>query len=250
MFNPIVSSTGFAHLLGFVASALLSYRFYQNWRQERNIVSKLFFYMVISITISLFASGIAGLFFAQNIQILKGAVIFSSFMQIFVFSSAAFTITYLKLPKVSPWLVTGVIFVLELIAVILTVIIPFYPFIDSSGGINWGNQPIADQFKLILSLIVFLPLLYILFEQMIISKDSSVRTKALGLFLITLFGVLMTFFDFLLVTILQSGALARDAVVSTFAIIIFVVIFFTQKSSVPGKPKEEKFTPPSLKVPW
>jgi hypothetical protein len=242
------SFTGLAYLLGFFAVSLLTYRFYQYWRRERTTVSKLFFCFCGIFGLFILITAITGLFFAKNIQILKGTVISAAFLQGLASAIIAYLITYLKFPKISPWSGFTIIFLLGLTATIITILVPFYPFLEESGAINWDFQPLANVFRFSVFLITFVPLTIILIQEFRASGDPFLRAKFLGMALLLLFGLITGLFDFLLENILKLGAISSDIIFGFFSFSLLILAFLTQKSL----PSEPKYIPPpsSPKISW
>ena len=223
------SFTGVAYLLGFFATGLLAYRFFQYWRREKTIVSKLFFYFAAIFSFFMFITAIAGLFFAQNTQILKLTVIFAAFLQGLAVAIIGYLIVYLKFPQISPWLGFIPVFLLGLTATILTILLPFSPYLEEGGGINWGFQPKVDFIRFFLFLITFLPLIFILIQQIRISQDPIVKARAIGISLILSFGIFTGLLDFFLERILKLGAVSSDIALGFLSIVVFIIIIRTQK---------------------
>jgi len=241
------SYTGLAFLLGSFAVGLLSYRFFQYWQREKTIISRLFLYMAGVFTLFMLITAVSGLFFAQNTTILKLTVIFAAFIQAFAFAVIGYIIFYLKFPRVSPWLGVIPIFLLGLVSTVLTIILPFNPYLEPSGGINWDNQPVADTIRFFLFLISFLPLSFIMVQQSRISKDPAVKRRAIGISILLLFGIVTGLLDFFLENMLKLGALGSDVGMAVISVVIFVTVFFTQK---PPKKEQKISSSSSERIKW
>ncbi len=243
------SFTGLSYLFLFFTLGVLIYRFFQYWRREKIVLSKLF--ICFASTFALFAliTAIAGLFFAKNSQILKGVVVGDVFLQGLVCAIIGYMIIYIKFPKISPWFGFWAVFLLGLTTTILTILIPFEPSFDPSGAINWDVEKFPTYIlRSILFLITFLPLAIIHFQQFIASEDFYVKTKALGLALIFLLVLVIGSLDFFLENILKLGAISSDIGLLILSLILLIVILLTQKLP----PAEKKYipTPTYPKIPW
>jgi hypothetical protein len=243
-----LSFTGLAYLLGFLAVGLLTYRFYQYWRRERTTISRLFFCFCGIFALFILITAIAGLFFARNTQILKGTVISAAFLQGLGSAVIAYLITHLKLPKISPWSGFTVTFLLGLAATVITILVPFYPFLEESGAINWDFPPLANVLRFSVFLITFIPLTIILIQEFRASGDPYLRAKFLGMGFLLLFGLITGLFDFLLENILKLEAISSDVIFGFFSLFLLILVFLTQKS-LPSKPKYIP-PPPSPKISW
>lgn len=227
------SFTGLAYLIGLFALGLLSYRFFQYWQREKTTISKLFMCFTGTFALFMLILATAGLFFANNTQILRLAVISTAFVQNFAFAIIAYLLVYLKFPRISPWLGAIPVFLLAVVTTILTATIPFNPYLESSGGINWDIQPVGDIIRLFLFLITFVPLLAILIQQIRIAKDPAVKNRALGIVLILVFGILVSLLDFFLESILKLEAISSDIAMVALSIVVFIIVFFIPKPPSP-----------------
>lgn len=230
----VFSFTGAAYLIGFFAVGLLAYRFFQYWRREKTTVAKGFFWFATVFALFMLVTAVAGLFFANNSQILKATVISAAFLQSFGFATIAYLIVYLKLPKISPWVGFSLILFLGLLATVLTAIIPFNPYLEPAGGINWDIQPVADIFRFFLFTITFLPFGFFIVQQAKTSEDPAVKARSIGIGLVLGFGVIAGLLDFFLETILQLGAASSDIAMAALSFIVLIVIFITQKPPSPA----------------
>lgn len=242
------SFTGLAYLLGFFAVGLLTYRFFQYWQREKTTVSKLLFYFVGFFAIFMLITAIAGLFFAKNTQILRWVVILAAFIQTPALSAVGYLVIYLKFPKISPWVGFIVIFLLGLAAAILDIFTPFNPYLERGGGINWAAPQLANNILLFIFLITLLPLFFILIQQARTSEDPFVKARGFGLGIAVALGAIVGFFDFFLEPIFKLRAISSDIALGFFSLIVIMTVLFTQK--VPPPKKEEKYIPPSPKIPW
>ncbi len=242
------SYTGLAYLLGFLAVGLLSFRFFQYWQKEKTITSKLFFYFTGFLTLFMLITAIPSLFFANNSQILRWVVISAAAIQIFPLSIVGYLIIYLRFPKISPWLGFAVVFLLGLGSVVLTIIIPFQPYLEPAGGINWDIQPLANSMRSLIFFITFLPLSFIMVKQIKTSQDPFVKRRALGLGIGIGFGAVMGFFDFFLEPTFNLSSISSDIAMVAIAIVVIMTILFTKQ--VPSPKKEEQYIPPSPQIPW
>ena len=243
----IFSYTGLAYLLGFFAVGLLSYRFFQYWQKEKTVVSKLFFYFTSILSLFMLVAAVTGLFFADNTAALRITVILSTFIQGWSFAVLGYLIFYLKFSKVSPWIGFSFLLSLGMVATYFVIKIPFTPYLESNGGINWDIQPLVDTIRSCVFALAFIPVILIILQQLRETNDPAVKAKAWGIGLALTFGVVVGLFDFLLEKILKLGALSSDVAMAVVSVVIFVTVFFTQKP-----PKKEKEEPvfPSDKISW
>ncbi len=243
------SFTGLAFLLGSFSIGLLAYRFLQYWQEGKNTTSKLFFWFAAIFAFFMFFVAIAGLFFAGNAQILRLIVIVATLTQAVACAIGGYLIIYLKFPKISPWIGFIAIFLLGLLATFSAIFVPFYPYLEPSGGINWNIPLFVGIIRSVVFVIVFLPLISILIRQASSSNDTLLRAKAFGLSLLMIFSIILGFLDFLLETVFRLPAISSAIALIFLSIVVFFLVFVTQKS--PKKQKKEFLSsPPSSQIQW
>lgn len=224
------SFTGFAYLILSFAIGFLIYRVFQYRKKEKDVVSKLLFYIFLIFWLFIFVKAIGGLFFAKNLFILRLTVNFGGFLQALAFSIIAYFSVYVKFsPKVSPWLGFIPVFILGMISTYLTIIVPFNPFLEPSGAINWG-PPVASSFAInlraFLFLVAFIPAIFIFFEQFQKAQDVYTKRKTLGFITLSLIVIIGALFDFVLVNI---SSIWRDVLFIFGGMIIFIIFAKGQK---------------------
>jgi len=224
------SFTGFAYLTLFLALGFLTYRFFQYWRRERDLLSKLFLSFTGLFALFAFIMTIGGLFFANNQTFLAGTIIASAFIQALAFAVIAYFIIYVKFPKISPWWGFIPVLILGLVAAVFTATTSFYPFLEESGAMNWGVPSAIDTVSILrffLFFVTFLPGVIIFFQQFKTSKDHYVKRKALGLTLTLIIALVVTLLDFLLVNFLKLDPIWRDIGFIVIGIILFITLLST-----------------------
>jgi len=248
----IFSSTGLVYLILFFALGLLTYRFFQYWKQKRDTTSKLFFLFALTFLSFVFFRAVSILFFANNIKILVDSIVLVSFIEDLAAAIVAYLIIYSKFPKISPWLGFSIIFILGLFVTIATAGISYQPSFEKMGAIDWGF-PLSGagifcsilRFGIIL--ITFIPLIVILLQQFKTSEDSSIRKRSFGLSLVLMVAVIGGLADFILNSFLRLDAIYRDITIAILGVLLFIFIFITQK---PPAKKEIVSPSPSPKIPW
>ncbi len=242
------SYTVVAYLLSFLGIGFLSYRFFQYWQREKNTTSKLFFYFALFLTLFTLTTTIPSLFFANNAQILRWVVILAATLQVVPLSIIGYLIIYLRFPKISPWPGFTVIFLLGLGSAILAIVIPFQPYLEPGGGINWNIPPVVNYIRSLLFFITFLPLFLILIQQVKASQDPFIKARVLSLGMGIGFGAIAGLFDFFLEPTFHLSAISSDIAMAGISIMVIIIILFTKQ--VPPPKKEEKYIPPSPQIPW
>jgi len=167
-----------------------------------------------------------GLFFANNQAFLKFTVDAGAFLEAISFAIGIYLVFYMRLPNKSPWLGFSPILIIGLILTYLTIKTPSQPFLEGSKAINWGfqsGQPIVSVLRFVLFIGVFLPLLIIYIQEMKRSNDSMFRNKVLKQIYIFFLIILVSFFDFIAVTMLEVDPFWRDLVLIPLSILLVFV---------------------------
>ena len=228
------SFTGLAYLIVFFAFGYLLYRFFQYWKKERTLSSRLWLYFVILSEIYILLRVISGLFFADNPDFIEMTIYVSVFIQALIFATMAFFIIYIKFPKISPWIGFVPVLFLGLVVAILTLNISFYPFLAESGAINWGFP--SGSFVLIVNIlrtslffVILVPLIIILFQQFKISQSPEARKKSFGMIVLVSVGIIISVLDFLMVGLFKLDPIWRDVSFMVLGIILFIVLVLTER---------------------
>lgn len=230
-----ISTTGIAYLFFFLALAFLAYRFFQYWRKNQDTTSKLFYFFSISIAVLAFIRMITGIFFAKNTQVLAISVILVSFSEVIMAAIVAYLIIYLKFPKISPWVGFIIIFILGSFVTYLTyTTLPERNLIlEPSGALNLSFKFGSNFWYPILRLLVLslsmIPMIVVFLQQYKSSNVFYIKTRTLGLSIALFLGLIIGLIDFIFISIFRLSALDRDITMSIISIILFFVIYFTQK---------------------
>jgi hypothetical protein len=236
------STTGFAYLTLFLAFGFLAYRFFQYWRREKDLISKIWLYIIILVEIFALIKTIGGLFFSTNPAFLEMTMDAAAAIEAFIFAALAYLIIYIMFPRISPWLGFFPVLILGLIAFVLTVMSSFNPYLEPSGTINWGLLssgsfviPMAIL-RAFLAVVLFIPIIIIFVQQFKTSEDPYVKRKSLGLSFSLIFASLSMLLDFLLVSFLKIDPIWRDISSITVGVILFITLVFTMPRPSSGSP--------------
>jgi hypothetical protein len=226
------SVTGFAYLTFFLALGFLAYRFFQYWKKEKDLVSKLLLFFVSLFALFALVKAIGGLFFTNNQNFLAGTTNVGAFIQALAFAVIAYFIVYIKFPQISPWRGFISILILGLVAAVFTVATPSSPFLEESGAINWGfrSDPFAftmSTLRLFSILVVFIPMIIILLQQFKISKDPYVKKKSIGIVFSLIFALFISLLDFLLVSFLKVDPIWRDIGYIAISVTLLITLILT-----------------------
>jgi hypothetical protein len=234
-FTFTVYSTGASYLVLFLALAFLTYRFFQYWQRTRDITSKCFFYFSISFAMFALIRAVSGLFFINNMKILTISSVPVAFFEGLSAAIVAYILFYLKLPKISPWVGFSIMFLLTLVATVSTAILsPYLITIGEGGVITWvakeGNN-LYSAFRAGMLVFAFASLIIIFFQQFINSTNPFLRRRLLGLIIVLFLAVIIGIASFIAEDILRLYGITggKDILVGALSIILFAVIYFTQK---------------------
>lgn len=228
------SITGFVYLLGFLALAFLSYRFYLNWQAEKTVVARGFFWFVAIIDLFFFITAVGGLFFSDSPEILRLVVVAAIFFQSSASAILGYLIPHIKFPRFSPWLGFSIIFVSGIVATILAALSIKYPFLESSGIINWNLGPTTDILRPIIFLATLLPMGIILIRQGMALQTREARIKAIGLGWTFLSGLIISVIESVLKSVFKLGAVSSDIAALVLALSMLFLVVFTQKIPRPS----------------
>jgi hypothetical protein len=235
IFHFTGSLTGVAYIFLSFAMGFLALRFYQYQKQRKDTVSKCFFYFALSFFAFALVKAITGLFFANGLNVLMISSFFSSFLEGLAAAIVAYLIIKIKFPKVSPWLGFWIIFLLGITTLIMNIIVrPSVPHIDQSGAISWsltqGIIPIIYYIlRMAIILVSFVPLIFILIQQASSTANREAKYRAIGLAIVAFLGIIIGLIDFVFVKVFGVNAISRDITMGILSILLFFVVFFTQK---------------------
>ena len=231
------SITGVAYLILLFVLGYLFYRLFHYWKKEKDAASKQALYIVAFFSLFVLNATISGLFFANNPIILERAARVSVFIQAFAFAAVAYHVIYLKFSKISPWVGFIPVFILGLIAAILsTFYLQLNPFLEASGSINWGSSsgsmavPVL-LLRVFISLVTLTPLTIIFLLQYKNLENHIVRRKSLGMGLVSLFILIGALLDFLFIRIFNLDPIWRDMVFIVCGAILLITLVLTLSGS-------------------
>ena len=241
------SFTGLSWLFAALVIGFLAYRFFQYQERGKSTVSVSWFYFTAVTFLFLFVTAIGGLFFTQNSDILRWTVIIATFLEIIASAILGYLIVFFWFPKVSPKIGFWLIFILALPALIATIILPFHPFFDSFGAINWDINPTAGFLRFLIFIITFLPAGVILIQQYRRAKDKRLKDRSIGLGTLIIFGFVTGFLDFVLETILGLETISSDIAMLFLSFVALIIILLTQK---PLAKKEKHISSSYPQIQW
>jgi len=232
------SYTGIAYSLLFISLLFLNYRVFQYWQKSKDTISRLFLYFVVCLVFFVLLRAITGLFFATNPQVLYVSVGLVAFTEGVMAALVAYLVIHLKFPRIIPWI--GAVFFL-ILGVLIT--LAHYlvknetlPFVDQSGSINFNVgldvqsgflwYPLLRTFLLLFS---FVALIFVNLRYFRVATDRYFKTRTLGLAIALFLGVLIGVSDFLVISVIKAGAVYRDATIAVLSVVLFLVVYFTQK---------------------
>lgn len=226
------SFNGLVYLFGTFSMGFLTYRFFMRWERERDPLS--FNFLNFGIVLAGFAliTAIGGIFFPSNLFFLKIVVILSTFLEGLACAFLGRVFVYLKLPKISPWFGFFFIFLLGVVATVLTIIYPFTPRLEDNNWINWDLQPLPGIFRVIYYFFGFLPIGVLMLKEGIFSKEKETKIKSLGLGLIFISVLLWGPLIFIFRNYLPE-TLGEDFIVLPVFLMVFILTLLTQKAPSP-----------------
>jgi hypothetical protein len=239
------SITGFAYLINFFALLYFDYLLLRYWMKERTLLSKLWFFSILFFVLFMLIKAVAGLFFANNLFILKQTVYVGAFLQAFSLATMAYLVAYLSGKK--NFSMISFVFALSLgiIGSVLTIFAPLNPSLDQRFSINWGLGSNTTALwvafiRIFLFIIIFVPMMWINFRQFLISQDADAKRRSLGLGLSFILLAITAFMDFILITILKMEPFFRDITYIAAGVILLLTFLINQKQSDNNDKKDEQ----------
>ncbi len=210
--------------------------------------SKIFFFFIVTFSMFALVRVVSTLlYFLNHGQALIYSITLVVFIQSLAAAMVAYLVANLKFPRISPWLAFSVILFLGLLMTFFTADVPYQPSVEKAGAINWGFTSVGPSviyliIRLALLLFIFIPLIIILFKQFKTAADPIVKKRALGFIFVLLIAITIGLIDFILNNLLKLDAVYRDVVVSVLGVLLFVIVFTTQKpTSFPYVKKIEEY---------
>lgn len=228
------SYTGVAFFLLFLAMTFLSYRIFRYWRQKNDSASKYLFYFCISLLALTLVRSVTGLFFARDVATLSLSLVLVSFIEGVMSAVVAYFLISLKAPKVLPWIGFAIFIFLGLLTAFLTLkSLPYRELVlEESGSLNL-NYSLSDVWYAVLRTGLFafgfIPLIIMFLQQFFTLKEARLKVRAFGLALSLFLGFFIASLDFVILNLLKLGAITRDVIVGILSILIFFVVYLTQK---------------------
>jgi hypothetical protein len=231
------STTAIAYLIPFLALGYFDYRLFIYWKREKTLLSKLWFFSIFFFLLFIFIKLIYSFFFAANPFILRQSIYLGGFIQTIAMAITGYLIAYLSDKRIFCLPIFFTILIVGFTGSILTVFVPFQPFLDSDSALNWGIPKdnllflIASIIRSLLFLGTFIPMIVINLRQFMLSKDRDIKKRSLGLGLAFLFLVITALIDFLLINILNFKPIARDVGYMIAGTVLLISFLLTQKPS-------------------
>ena len=236
------SLSGLVYIILMFALGLLTYRFFQYWRDKQDSTSKLFFLFSFSYTIMTAIRGFFALFFLYNKDILLYSISLVAFMEAVGAAVVAYLVFFVKFPKISPWVGFFAMLLYGLSMVYLTTQVPYDVTIGEFGSIDWNYH--LDGFTITFSILralllflTFIPFMAIIVEQASNAKDIVVKKRSIGLSFILLVAAIIGVVDFIIVSLLRLSIFYRDVVLIFLGVFVFFLVVFTQKRGVEYRSK-------------
>ena len=225
------SFTGIVYTFLTLGLTAISYRFFLYWRKAKEIISGFLFLGISIITVVCGFGILSGIFWAESPEKIRLTVIITSFLVALANSFFAYLTVYIKFPKISPWWGFGALFLFGMITSVLTIIVPVNPYLEATGGINWG---IPLQIGILRALLYFLgcfPLFIATFERFIKrniwSEEPALRIRAFLLGMLLLLGTIIPIDDFVVEPALGLHALISEVLILILAGVVILMYFIS-----------------------
>ena len=227
----IYTTTAIAYFIISFVFAFLVYRVFRYWREGKDAISEVLFYISFLFLLFMLSTAIRVLFFVNNPLNMQAAISTGAFLQAVAIALLTYFIFLVKFPGVSRWPATLIVLFLGFIATYLNIFSPFKPFIESSGAVNWGYSSVLDPSMIIracLGFFTFIPTLLIFWQQYREAEDSYIKKKTIGFSLLFVFGIIIFALDFLIINIFKLDSIWRDLGLVALSLVLAIVLISTR----------------------
>lgn len=220
----VIPTTGLVFLFGSFVYFYLSRRFFILYKQENNNTAKFFSYGFLFLGLNYLIDGIPALFLVENPAIWRFITPLYSFLLVLGWGVIFYSIVSLKFKKYSK--IYSFLYAIYIFLYLSGLISnpPHYYYV--SGVLSWEiSMPV------LLPLIFLTPLISILlitffFKEGRKTKDPKAQIRSFGLALFSLFVLLSSFTDLVLITFLKVNPVFSDLnYLVTFSILALTLIF-------------------------
>ncbi|PIP23640.1 MAG: hypothetical protein COX36_02200 [Candidatus Nealsonbacteria bacterium CG23_combo_of_CG06-09_8_20_14_all_38_19] len=184
---------GLSWLIAAIAWTFLSFRFWQNFIKTKSKVAESFFYFSVFLIISMLCTAVGQLFFIGNLSILQAGLTLNIFLNTLAFAYFGYLIFYIKFPNISPKIGFLSVFIFGLGAVILNILFPIRPLGETGKLVAFSLHFLTGICYFILIAVPALILGFLLLKEALSFPPSEERTKSLGLGILCILGVLISF---------------------------------------------------------
>jgi hypothetical protein len=229
-----LSLTAISYFFLTIPLGLLAYRFLGYWKQRKDTTSKFFFLSAACLFSFTFVRLISTTLFLNNPAVLIASMPLVLFFEGLAASFIGYLYVYLKLSKTYAWTGFAIVFLLTLAAVLMSFNMQYNPTIEKWGVISWGFPTgtfgvLYLIFRTVIIVVPFVSLIVVLLQQARESSDPIVKKRSMGLSLVLMGGVIIGLVDFILNNIFRLGLIWRDIFITLTGVLLFIVIFITQK---------------------
>ncbi len=230
--------TGATYVFGFAALSLLTLRFWQYFKREQGVMSRMIFYFGLSFSIFAFFTAAISVFFASSAAMLKIAVVQAVFFQGLGISFFSYLLAYFLKKSFFPAKIAfSLSFAVTVAATFFAIFLPFQPhLVKEALAIDWSVPPIVDTLRATIYLLTFIPLSFVFFRSLTVVQDPIARLKSFAFGFLMMVGTLAISVEFIFEKIFNLGVASGDiALIVTYAIIIFIALLPSR-----AKPKEDQ----------
>lgn len=207
-----------------LAFAIIAYRFFKEWEEEKTHESFFYFLAFLSLTLVCFTGVLTGAVFTGSAGI-KSMIVLSNILLTLANAFFAYLFFHTRFPRLSSWWGFSFIFLFGMFVTVLMITGSINPVLEPSGGVNWGMPLDIGFMRSLIYVFGMGPFSYILFKELVTTEDNSLIRKNLLLVLFFSMTILVVLFDFIIEPFFGMKALFSEVLILILAVIGMVVYF-------------------------
>lgn len=218
--------TGIVYIPFTVILAYLAYRYYKLYLTNGRLLYNLLHYTFGIFAFVCLTGALAGTYFSHSASGIRLMIIISAFLLSFGNAVLGYIFILESRIRISPLYGFIPILTLGFIASVITIFTPIHPFVESSGGVNWGMPDYLYQLRVAVYSLGIIPVTVVMFRNFNKTTDSKEKKHYLFLGILFSFFMMIVITDFILEPVLGIEALYSELMI-LFGSIIGAAVFFT-----------------------
>ncbi len=227
VYHSQLTFTGIVYIPFTVILLYIAYRYHRLYRSTSNN-----FYTALHIAFGIFvlvslSGALAGSVFSKSASGIRLMLIISSYL--LSFGNAVLGYIFIKESslKLSPWIGFLAILIPGFIISVITMYVTVNPFIEPSGGVNWGMPLYINFLRVMIYLLGITPLTILMYHKFIFTGNSQEKKHYLFLAILFSFFLLIVITDFIFEPLFKVKALYSEVAIFAGSFIAAIAYFTT-----------------------